>query len=567
MTIVGTTPTGNRQLVAGDASGDVLVLRDGLSFWGGVDPDSGVIIDAHHPSRGACITGKILMLPTSRGSCSGSGVLLELALNGRAPAAILFSENEEILTLGALVADLIFDCGLPVLRLSADGFREIASRPRATLNSGRLYADGIDLPVPSIGASDLQLSDRDTHVLNGSAGKAAQLAMEIIVRMAATQGADHLLDVTRGHIDGCILAHSANLIFAETLLKMGAKVAIPTTINAISVDRRAWQSQGLDDQFGDRASRLADAYVKMGAQPTFTCSPYLLDDKPVKGECLGWSESNAVIYANSVLGARTTKHPDYFDLFVAITGRAPAVGVYFDKGRVPQIILSVDVPEHADESLWPLLGWLAGKAAPDRIPLLLGLERLSPSTDDLKGFCAAFGSTSGAPMFHIAGVTPEADMAPVETATMARIGRAEFGSGWHELNSGDTQVDLVAIGSPHASLVELDRLANAFDGAKVHPEVDVIVTVGRKILSEARRLGHVSRLEHAGVRVFPDICWCSITEPVFPTRARALITNSGKYAHYATGLTGRTARFGTLQACVNAALTGRTPDQPPTWVT
>ncbi len=555
------------QLVPGDATGNVLHLEDGLSFWGGVDPESGVIIDAHHPDRGTSVSGRILMMPTSRGSCSGSGVLLELALNDRAPAALIFCEDEEILTLGALVADKIFGCNVPVLRLSGDRYKVFASAKSATLVEGRLQAAEIEVELKTAVGDDLRLTERDKHILARGEGEAAALAMEIIVQMAAIQGALSLLDVTRGHIDGCILAHSANLIFAERLMEMGARVRIPTTINAISVDRRNWKNQGVKTGFGDRASRLADAYVKMGARATFTCAPYVLGNEPKKGECLGWSESNAVIFANSVLGSRTTKHPDYFDLFVAMTGRAPAVGVYCDEGRRPERIIYVDMPANVDESFWPLLGWLAGKSSPDRVPLIAGLQEASPNRDDLKAFSAAFGSTSGAPMFHIAGHTPEADREPAPDASVVNLGRNDLAAAWQELNGDQTRIDLVAIGSPHVSLTELRRLAETIDGRTVHADTSVIVTVGRGVLKEARRTGFVVDLETTGVKIYPDICWCSITEPVFPENARTLMTNSGKYAHYATGLTGRSVRFGNIDACVEAAVSGRASTRMPDWLT
>ncbi|MDJ1018162.1 MAG: aconitase X, partial [Paracoccaceae bacterium] len=130
----------------------------------------------------------------------------------------------------------------------------------------------------------------------------------------------------------------------------------------------------------------------------------------------------------------------------------------------------------------------------------------------------------------------------------------------------ETRIDLVAIGSPHVSLTELRELADAFEGHHVHPDVDVIVTVGRDVLEDSRKAGDTARLEEAGVKIYPDICWCSITEPVFPKTARTLMTNSGKYAHYATGLTGRHARFGTVSDCVRAALTGRVSSHMPEWL-
>ena len=133
--------------------------------------------------------------------------------------------------------------------------------------------------------------------------------MRIICAMAAQQGANRLVDVTQGHIDGCIYASPANLVFAERMADMGARVCVPTTMNAISVDHANWRTQGVPSAFGDPAAKLADAYVRMGCRPTFTCSPYLLASAPQAGEAIAWAESNAVIFANTVLGARTPKHP------------------------------------------------------------------------------------------------------------------------------------------------------------------------------------------------------------------------------------------------------------------
>ena len=189
---------------------------------------------------------------------------------------------------------------------------------------------------------------------------------------------------------------------------MGARVRVPTTMNAISVDRENWRAQGVPPSFGDPAARLADAYVRMGCRPTFTCSPYLLDGAPVAGEVIAWAKSNAVVFANSVLGARTAKHPDFLDLCIALTGRAPLAGVYLDAHRKAGRVIDVELPAGIDDAFWPLVGYLAGQEAPDRIPLLRGLAPAHPTRDDLKALCAAFGTTSAAPMLHVEGVTPEA---------------------------------------------------------------------------------------------------------------------------------------------------------------
>lgn len=555
-----------RSILGGTASGPVIASGEALSFWGGVNPATGSVIDVHHPLHGTCLTGSILMMPSSRGSCTGSGVLLDLVLTGRAPAALVFSEAEDVLTLGALIASELFGKPLPVLRLAPEAYEALSRAKSATITDTAIEADGLVLPVSPPATSELELAEADRDMLDGHEGVAVQQAMRIISAMAAQQGARGLVDVTQVHIDGCIYASPANLTFAEKMADMGARVRVPSTMNAISVDKANWQAQGVPDDFGDPAARLADAYVRMGCRPTFTCSPYLLDSAPGRGETIAWAESNAVIFANTVLGARTAKHPDFLDLCIALTGRAPLSGVYLDIHRKAARVIDVELPEAVDDAFWPLVGYLAGKAAPDRIPLLRGLAAGKPSRDDLKALCAAFGTTSAAPMLHIEGVTPEAEGAAAADADHAAITRTDMLAAWKVLNAGPEEVELVAIGSPHASLLECRVLAAALDGRKRRPDVSVIVTAGNQVISDARADGTLTLLEASGVQVLPDLCWCSISEPVFPTRTRALMTNSGKYAHYGPGLSGRAVRFGNLADCVTAALTGHVPERLPAWL-
>lgn len=560
-----TTPEA-RSILAGAAEGKVIATTEALSFWGGVDPATGKVIDVHHPLHGVCLTGGVLFMPTSRGSCTGSGVLLDLILTSRAPAALVFCEAEDVLTLGALVAAEMFDRALPVVRLDADNFARFSRAAHVSINENTIEADGISLAIAPLATAHLDLKEDDGAMLEGRDGIAARQAMRIIVAMAAQQGASALVDVTQCHIDGCIYASPANLTFAEKMADMGGKVRVPTTMNAISVDKAHWRAQGVPEDFGDPAARLADAYVRMGCRPTFTCSPYLLDSAPSAGESIGWAESNAVIFANTVLGARTAKHPDFLDLCIAMTGRAPLSGVYLEENRRPQRIVDVALPAGIDDAFWPLVGYLAGKAAPDCIPLLRGPGSAKPSRDDLKALCAAFGTTSASPMLHIEDVTPEAGLAPLETAGTVTISLADMAAGWSLLNDGPEEVQLVAIGSPHASLEECRALAAVFNGRKRHADVAVIVTAGQQVIDAAVQDGTLQSLKDSGVQMLPDLCWCSISEPVFPTKTRALMTNSGKYAHYGPGLSGRAVRFGSLADCVDSALTGRAVSRLPVWL-
>lgn len=502
------------------------------------------------------------MLPTSRGSCSGSGVLLQMALAGTAPAAILLRGAEDILTLGALVADGLFGKSVPVCILEPADYDALAAQPSASLTHDLLRAGEVSIQVAGLDVDRVVLGEADRAMLAGQFGPACAIAMDVIRRVACLQGAETLTSVTRGHVDGCILAHDANLIFAEKMAEMGAKVRIPTTINAISVDRENWRDQLVPHDFGMRASRLADAYVAMGCAPTFTCAPYTLEDIPQRGEAIGWSESNAVIYANSVLGARTAKHPDFLDLFISLTGRAPLAGVYATENRRPSTIIDVVRPEGADDSFWPLLGWTIGHVCGARVPLIRGLENETATQSDLKSLCAAFGTTSSTPMLHIAGHTPEAAMTPSDGAESMDLPMGALTEAWESLNTGPEDVDLIALGSPHFSFEEAQAFAKALGGRRCDGGVATIMTVGRHTARQLRETGLMDVMREAGVQVVQDLCWCSITEPVFPSTAKVLMTNSAKYAHYAPGLSGREVRFGGLNACADAAVRGHAPPRP-----
>ena len=332
----------------------------GLSFWGGVDPFTGEVIDRHHPLSGQKLAGRVLAIPSGRGSCTGSSVMMELLSGEHAPSALVLAEADEILTLGVLVAELLFQRSIAVLCIGHAAFTRLRGQAYARLDGERLQlypqrpADARPTGVTALHqqqpfASALQLSESDRALLDGRQGKAAQVAMQLVLRMAELQGASELLDVTQAHIDGCIYTGPASLRFAEQLVAWGARVRVQTTLNSISVDQRRWRALGIDAAFGEPASALGDAYMAMGAQLSFTCAPYLLDSAPARGEQIVWAESNAVVYANSVLAARTLKYPDYLDICIALTGRAPKVGCHLDEQRMAS--LQIELPELAELDL------------------------------------------------------------------------------------------------------------------------------------------------------------------------------------------------------------------------
>ena len=568
-----------RSLVDGHASAPLLYADVGLSFWGGVDPFSGEVIDRHHPLSGECLAGRVLAIPSGRGSCTGSSVLMELISNGHAPAALVLAEADEILTLGVLVARTLFQRSLPVLCIGREAFGQLRGNAFARIDGTHLslYDSAPDDTAPphndtpaAEAHASIELTEHDRALLAGSYGKAAQVAMQIVLRMAQIQGATQLVDITQAHIDGCIYTGPASLRFAQQLVAWGAKVRVPTTLNSISVDQRRWRELGIDPALGVPASALGDAYMAMGAQLSFTCAPYLLDSAPKAGEQIVWAESNAVVYANSVLGARTLKYPDYLDICIALTGRAPLIGCHLEDQRKARLQIELPTLGNLDDAFYPLLGYHIGALAGSRIPLILGLKQQHPDLDDLKAFGAAFATTSAAPLFHIAGVTPEAlDPAQVTDGPLPviKVSLEDLLLSWHELNSArDPQVDVVSLGNPHFSLSEFARLARLCQGRKRHPDVVLAITCGRAVLEQARAAGHVGVLEAFGAVIVSDTCWCMLGEPVIPPAARNLMTNSGKYAHYAPGLVGRKVHFASLAECVAAACSATASGRLPPWL-
>ena len=571
-----------RSLVAGAAQGALLFADVGLSFWGGVDPCTGEVIDRHHPLSGQHLAGRVLAIPSGRGSCTGSSVLMELISNGHAPAALVLAEADEILTLGVLVAQTIFARSLPVLCIGREAFAALRGQAFARVENTTLSLfdhlpgdawQALDGPLPNTDSTaSIRLTEHDRALLDGRHGKAAQMAMQIVLRMAELQGAEHLVDVTQAHIDGCIYTGPASLRFAGQLVQWGAKVRVPTTLNSISVDQRRWRELGIDPALGEPASALGDAYMAMGAQLSFTCAPYLLDTAPKAGEQIVWAESNAVVYANSVLGARTLKYPDYLDICIALTGRAPLIGCHLDAQRKARLQIELPALGELDDAFYPLLGYHIGALAGSRVPLVLGLEKRKPSLDDLKAFGAAFATTSAAPLFHIAGVTPEAiDPAQVLDADtcipVEKIRLKDLLSSWRELNSArDNRVDVVSLGNPHFSLSEFAHLARLCRGRQRHPDVVLAITCGRAVLEQAREAGHIAVIQGFGATLVTDTCWCMLGEPVIPLAAKTLMTNSGKYAHYAPGLVGRKVHFASLAECVDAACTATASGRLPAWL-
>ncbi len=409
----------------------------------------------------------------------------------------------------------------------------------------------------------LKLTQEDRAMLRGDRGPADKMAMSIIVRMAEVQGARELLSIEGAHIDSALYMGDATLEFAERLASLGARVVVPTTLNVSGVDEHGWREWAVPPDWAEKARRQMVAYQQMGCLPTWTCAPYQTAFRPRFGQQIAWGESNAIVFANSVIGARTERYPDLMDICAAITGRVPAVGLHLAENRAGQLLLRlVEVPRElqADDTFYPVLGHLMGRVAGERVPVVEGLE-VRPSEDQLKALGAAAASSGTVGLYHLVGVTPEAPTLEAafqgrEPQEVVEVDLARLRQAWEELSTHrGEKLDMVVLGSPHFSLPEFARLAPLLEGKRRHPQVQFLVTTSRAVAALAEKAGFLQALRDFGGKVTVDTC--ILTTPMLPPEIKVLMTSSAKYAYYAPGLLNTQVVFGGLEDCVRSAVEGR----------
>jgi len=391
------------------------------------------------------------------------------------------------------------------------------------------------------------------------------------VRMADVYGAGELMDISQAHIDSTIYLGDATLEFAEHLASLGARVAVPTSLNVSGVDECGWKDWAVSPEWAAKAARQMLAYERMGAVPTWTCAPYQTHMRPAFGQQIAWGESNAIAFANGVIGARTERYPDLLDICCAITARVPAVGLHLTEERAGQMLIRLrDVPIvlQQDDQFFAVLGHLVGKLAEDRIPVIEGVA-VAPPEDHLKAFAAAAASSGRVAMFHMVGVTPEA--ASVDVAFQGRapedvveVTVADLRAARRELTTADgRELDMVILGSPHFSIAEFRALAPLVAGRRAHPRVKFLVTSSRLMKAQADEAGVLGPVAAFGAQITLDTC--ILASPMLPPEIRTLMTNSAKYAYYAPSLLNTRVTFGSLRDCVESAVAGRVVRDESLW--
>ncbi|HVP20377.1 MAG TPA: aconitase X catalytic domain-containing protein [Anaerolineaceae bacterium] len=408
------------------------------------------------------------------------------------------------------------------------------------------------------------LTPEQSSLLNGGRGPAARKAMQILAALGKIYGAERMLPVSSVQVSGVSYDNlgDAGLEFLAELADGGGKACVLTTLNPAGMDIEAWQSLGIDSGFAQRQQQVLEAFSRMGILATCTCTPYLVGNLPHFGEHIAWSESSAVCFANSVIGARTNREGGPSALAAALTGFTPAYGYHLDQNRIPNLTVNVASPLNGSDE-FGLLGIVIGNALEKRgsklVPYIVGIP--SASLEELKSFCASLATYGGAALFHMQGITPEASFyqppsdsilvtqQAIEAAAKSvnSASSSPFSTENHSLAS--PSIDFVTLGCPHLSIREVARIAELLRGQQVKREF--WITTARPTKQLADRLGYSAVIESAGARLAADTC--CVVAPI-SRRFSSIATDSAKACYYAFAKNGWSTHLVPFDQAVREAL-------------
>ncbi|MET3506465.1 aconitase X catalytic domain-containing protein [Halalkalibacter oceani] len=411
----------------------------------------------------------------------------------------------------------------------------------------------------------MYLTDEEKEMLDGKKGPSVKKSMEILVALGESFGAKRLIPVKSVHMAGSsvVVAGDAGTKFVEDMQKSGGEFVTKVTTNPTAMDPDKWRDIGISDEDHELQGRLSDAYKNMGANTCNTCTPYLVGNTPRFGEHLAWGESSAVVFVNSVYGARTNREGGPSALASSLTGRTPEYGFHLKENRYGKILVKVEA-DLKDMTDFGTLGYFVGKVAGQDTPVFCGIPE-NPSLEDLKALSAALASSGSVSMFHAVGVTPEApslDEAfggkkPEKTLIFTEEEKLKAEK---ELDKEPSDhVDWIQIGCPNASIEEIKEVVKELEGKKVHPGITLWVTTSAAMYAMADRVGYIKAIEDAGGTVIRETCpFLARTTQFAPEKGyKTLTTNSAKMAFYAPGMFGLPAHYGNLKKVMRAATTGR----------
>ncbi|MEJ5328205.1 MAG: aconitase X catalytic domain-containing protein [Candidatus Bathyarchaeia archaeon] len=396
----------------------------------------------------------------------------------------------------------------------------------------------------------MYLTKEEQRMLDGEEGYAVKKSMEILVALGEIYGAERLIKVGSVQVAG-VSYHNlgdAGLDFLNELAKDG-KVKVLTTLNPAGMDLENWRQLGISEDFAKKQEMVIQAFEKMGILVSCTCTPYLIGNLPRYGEHVAWSESSAVTFANSVLGAKTNREGGPSALAAAFVGKTPCYGLHLDENRVPNIHVKVDaaLTKFSD---WGALGYAIGKKAENKIPYITGIKEAE--LDELKSFCASVVTYGAKPLFYMDGITPGAERWSVPKDTVT-IEQRDIQEAYERINDDVSDIDFVCIGCPHCSIKEIAEIARLLEDKKIAANTEFWVATSRSVKQLADKRGYTAIIEQAGGKFACDTCMA-----VAPLKGRfkALATTSAKGCFYSRQ-NGMKTKMGSIEECIEAAVTGK----------
>jgi len=409
----------------------------------------------------------------------------------------------------------------------------------------------------------MRLTDEEQGILDGARGEAQRLALGILTKLGEAYGAEDMVKIASAHIVGSSyqIAGEAGIEIYGQLVAQGARVTVRTTCDPGSIDFSRWREFRTPAGYAERQIKIAQLLGQMGVVPTWTCTPYTTFNVPRFGEHIGWSESSAVVFANSVIGARTNRLAAYVDVCAALVGRVPRFGLHLPEHRRGEVLfeLSPDLAANFEDHFFPVLGYLVGQKTGDRIPVIRGVPHAT--FDQLKAFGAAAAASGSVALYHMVGITPEARTAEEafgaqSPAERIAVDRRQIALTMEQMSTGQSgPVDVVGIGCPHASLDQFARYAALLQGKQVRTGVELWVCANSTVEAMARAMGYVADIERAGAKLMVGTCHNDC--PLEPWAFRHLVTDSGKFAYYTPTTVGSACTFASTEACIQAAVTGQ----------
>ena len=383
----------------------------------------------------------------------------------------------------------------------------------------------------------MELTKHEEEMLHGKHGEAKKKAMEILVALGKIYGAKRMIRVTSAQIAGVSYKTigDAGLEYLRHIAAMGGRVEIPSFLNPAGVDTEQWEKLGFPEDFAKKQIEILDAYATMGIQTTCTCTPYLIGIRPAEGEHVAWSESSAVSFANSVLGARTNREGGPSALCAAICGVTPLYGLHLKENRVAKLIVHIEA-KLENRTDYSIVGLLVGKRTGKRIP---AFKNIKPNQDQLKYMGAAMAASGSVALYFVEGVTPEWRVTPdAEEITITQREMDELKAKINDAGSAD----LITTGCPHASINELEEIHELL---KEKPAKGKFwICLSRKIKEEAEKSGLAQKLEERGAVLVADTCM--VVAPLEQMGFESTGVNSGKATVYLPTMCHQKVLFGRL---------------------